>query len=188
MEEYVEEFLSICYHATCSDITQENAKRKLLLDTSWVYQFCTMGGRIFFYGGLGRGGSCCQHPSPYTIHHHPRARPSFHIPFQWFRSSVCSSAPSRVHSSACPWTYWVGASAWPWTNGYGDPSRVLSPYPLFRVRSRMLSGVLSRMLSRPVFIKPLRITLKNTAKNWLKCKKDIGSKLRLKVSYQASQS
>ncbi len=37
----------------------------------------------------------------------------------------------------------------------------------------------------PVFIKPLRITLKNTAKNW---KKIIGSKLRLKVSYQSSQS
>ncbi len=42
--------------------------------------------------------------------------------------------------------------------------------------------------SEPVFIKPLRITLKNTAKNWLKWKKIIGSKLRLKVSYQSSQS
>ncbi len=40
----------------------------------------------------------------------------------------------------------------------------------------------------PVFIKPLRITLKNTAKNWLKWKKMIGSKLRLKFSYQSSQS
>ncbi len=40
----------------------------------------------------------------------------------------------------------------------------------------------------PVFIKPLRITLKNTAKNWLKWELIIGSKLPLKVSYESSQS
>jgi len=42
--------------------------------------------------------------------------------------------------------------------------------------------------SGAVFIKPLRITHKNTSKKILESKNILGSKLCLKVSYQASQS
>ncbi len=84
-----------------------------------VHRLCVVAGRFFPHSWWGWG----KHQPPSTT-----VTPVHVCP--WVCSRVCHNPWIRfsVISSACPCTY-----------GYVTPSRVLCPYPLPRVRSRMLS-------------------------------------------------